>query len=132
MAEREPRRVRLHAALIVVLAIALGLFSRKVSLGFVLWDKSLGDALYAVMVFGIAMFVRPSARSRILGVVAFVICFALELFQLTGVPKTLPRLLRAAIGDTFSWHDVACYAFGAFVISEMVRRFLPASARPAR
>lgn len=106
---------RSHAALIVVVAIALGLFSRKVPLGFVLWDKSLGDALYAVMVFGIAALVRPSARARMLGLVSFAVCLALELFQLTGVPKTLPRLLRTAIGDTFAWHDVACYVAGALL-----------------
>src|SRR5689334_16387722 len=101
---------RPRAALLVVGAIALGLFSRKVPLGFFLWDKSLGDALYAVMVFGIVTLVRPNARAVTRSAVAFAICFALELFQLTGIPKTMPRALRTALGDTFSWHDVACYA----------------------
>ena len=36
---------RRRAALVVACSIALGLFSRKVRLGFFLWDKSLGDAL---------------------------------------------------------------------------------------
>lgn len=86
-------------------------------LGIALWDKSLGDALYAVMVFGFAALVRPTARPWTLGLVAFAACFALELFQLTGIPKTLPRLLRSAIGDTFGWHDVVCYAAGAALTS---------------
>ena len=98
-------------------AIVLGLVSRKVPMGLMLWDKSLGDALYAVMVFGFVALVRPTARPRALGLVAFGVCFALELFQLTGIPKTMPRVLRGAIGDTFAWHDVVCYAAGALVTS---------------
>jgi hypothetical protein len=87
-----------------------------VPLGFWLWDKSLGDALYAVMIFGIITLVRPSTRAVVRGVVAFAICFAIELFQLTGIPKTLPRILRIALGDTFAWHDVVCYAVGVVAI----------------
>ena len=108
---------RRRAALLIVASIALGLFSRKTPIGFSLWDKSLGDALYAVMLYGIVSFVRPTARATTRGIVAFAICFAIELFQLTGIPKTLPRLLRIAIGDTFGWHDVVCYAVGALVIT---------------
>lgn len=126
---------RSRGALVVLGAIALGLFSRKLPLGFFLWDKSLGDALYAVMIFGLVAIVRPQARPRWMGVIAFVICFALELFQLTGIPKTLPRFLRTAIGDTFAWHDVVCYAAGAIVavlISERGLRDPPPSAPRAR
>lgn len=114
---------RPKAALVVVSTIALGLFSRKVPLGFFLWDKSLGDALYAVMIFGLVALVRPNARPRRIGAVAFAVCFGLELFQLTGIPKTLPRILRAAIGDTFAWHDVVCYAIGALAAAVITERF---------
>ena len=104
---------RLRASALIVAAVAIGLVSRKVHIGNVVWDKYLGDALYAVMVLGFAALVRPTARATQLGAIAFVTCLALELFQLTGIPKTLPPLLRAAIGDTFSWADVAGYAAGA-------------------
>lgn len=114
---------RSRAVLLAGAAIALGLFSRKVPLGFFLWDKSLGDALYAVMVFAFVAFVRPNARPRSIGIVAFAICFGLELFQLTGIPKTLPRILRTAIGDTFAWHDVLCYAAGAVLAVFVTERF---------
>lgn len=53
-----------QAALVALGAIALGVVSRKVRLGFFVWDKSLGDALYAVMVFGIVAFVRPRTGLR--------------------------------------------------------------------
>lgn len=114
---------RRRSLTIIAASIAIGLVSRKVPLGFVLWDKSLGDALYAVMIFGIVAFVRPNARSCVLGIVAFALCFAIELFQLTGIPKTLPRPLRMAIGDTFGWHDVACYAVAALAMTLIWRRW---------
>lgn len=118
---------RLRASVLIVAAIALGLVSRKVPVGNVVWDKYAGDALYAVMVFGFAALVRPAARPSRLGASAFVVCFALELFQLTGIPKTLPRLLRAAIGDTFSWVDVACYGFGAVAGALVCRLWRPSA-----
>lgn len=64
---------------------------------------------------------RTVTRPRAALLAAAAICFGLELFQLTGIPKTLPRLLRAAIGDTFAWHDVACYAVGALVTTVVTR-----------
>jgi hypothetical protein len=91
----------------------VGLGSRRVPLGHPLWDKSLGDALYCVMVYLLLAFARPAARPRALGPAAFGISLAIELFQLTGIPARMPRLLHLVLGTTFAWHDVACYAAGA-------------------
>ena len=106
-------RARIAAA--VVMVVALGLASRRFPLGVSVWDKSLGDALYAVMVYLLVALVRPGALPARLGIAAFVISFAIELFQLTGIPAAAPRLVRIALGTTFAWHDVACYAIGAVV-----------------
>lgn len=112
-----PRRLGAIAALVGV--IALGLGSRRLPIGLSLWDKSLGDALYAVMVYLLARLVRPSAPPARLGVIAFVISFAIELFQLTGIPAASPRIVQLALGTTFAWHDVACYAVGALVATSV-------------
>ena len=113
-------RASFSAALAVV--VALGLASRRVPLGVAAWDKSLGDVLYAVAVLCLAGAVRPSASASRLGLVAFATSFAVELFQLTGLPARAPRVLRFALGTTFAWHDVGCYAVGALVAAGVVAR----------
>jgi len=116
---------RHHAALGVILTIALGLASRRFPLGAHLWDKSLGDALYAVMVYFVVALARPTLGPRALGAAALAISIAVEAFQLTGIPARLPRLLHLALGTTFAWHDVGCYVVGACcatVVHELAAR----------
>ena len=108
---------RRWAAIGLVGTIALGLASRRLPIGVHLWDKSLGDALYTVMVYFLVALVRPALHPRALGVCALVISIAVELFQLTGIPARLPRLVQLALGTTFAWHDIACYVVGALVVT---------------
>ena len=89
--------------------VAVGLLTRLVPLGNILWDKYLGDALYAAMV---CTLVRPTW-------VAALVMVAIECFQLTGIPAgllasdSLPlRLLARALGTHFSLLDLAAYAVG--------------------
>lgn len=111
------RRSRGLALVALGITIALGLGSRRLHLGVHVWDKSLGDALYTVMVYELAFLVRPRAAPVRLGVVAFAISLAIELFQLTGIPEAAPRLLQLVLGTTFAWHDVVCYAAGAALVT---------------
>lgn len=116
---------RVHAAAAIVATVALGLASRRLHLGVFVWDKSLGDALYAVMLYFVFALARPSLAPRTLGALAFGASFAIELFQLTGVPLRLPWLLQRVLGVEFAWHDVACYAVGATCVAaghDLVRR----------
>ena len=102
--------------------IALGLASRRIHLGFPPWDKSVGDVLYAVMIGFLVRGLRPGASSRVLGLVTFAICFGIELFQRTGLLARAPRIVQLALGTTFAWHDVACYAAGALIAVVLDRR----------
>ena len=113
-------RARAGFAAALAVVVALGLGSRRVPLGVALWDKSLGDALYAVAVLCLAGVVRPGSSATRLGVVAFLASFTVELFQLTGLPARAPRPLRLVLGTTFAWHDVACYAIGALLAAGVV------------
>ncbi|MDB4993619.1 MAG: hypothetical protein JWM74_1051, partial [Myxococcaceae bacterium] len=65
------------------------------------------------------------SHPRALGPVAFLVCFAIEVFQLTGIPMQLPRLLRLALGTAFAWHDVVCYVVGAALACGVHLRALP-------
>jgi hypothetical protein len=100
----------------IACTIALGLASRRFPIGLLLWDKSFGDALYTVMIYFVVAAIRPTLQPVRLGVSALAISLAIELFQLTGIPLGLPRVLRLALGTTFAWHDVACYFVGAGAI----------------
>lgn len=113
--------MRRWAILGFVVAVALGLASRKLGpTGFSLWDKSFGDADYAVMFGFLAVALRPALSPSRVGLVAFAVCFALELFQLTGLPMRAPAPLRFLLGTSFAWHDVACYAVGALAVAALV------------
>jgi hypothetical protein len=108
---------RSHALAALALVIALGLASRRFHVGVHLWDKSLGDALYTVMVYFLVAVVRPRLSPVRLGLLALGISIAVELFQLTGIPARLPRVFQLALGTTFAWHDVSCYVAGATAIT---------------
>ncbi len=58
--------------------IAMGLLSRAVRTGLVIFDKYLGDALYAAMVYGI---LRLWWRARPSAVSAMALMTAIELFH---------------------------------------------------
>lgn len=118
-------RARCVAALGLVTSIAAGVGSRALDSGVPAIDKSLGDVFFAVMMFFACTLVRPQAAHYARSASAFFICFALELFQLTHLTLRLPRFLRFALGTTFAWHDVACYAVGAlatFVVASALER----------
>jgi hypothetical protein len=108
--------LRLLAALAVT--VALGLLSRLYPLGWFLWDKSLGDVLYAVAAYlalALLLFRRPP---RVVAPLAFGLCLAVEFFQATGIPARYAHVpgVRWLLGTTFAWHDIACYCVGVAVI----------------
>jgi hypothetical protein len=126
-----------RVALLLALTVALGLASRKVRLGFDLWDKSLGDVLYAVaVVFALAL-ALPRVRPVIVAAIGLAVCQAIECFQLTGVPLALARRhgwVRLLLGTTFAWHDVVCYVLGAALALVCLRdsRATGSAVEPAR
>jgi hypothetical protein len=107
---------------LVAAVIVVGLASRSVQTGFALFDKYLGDALYAVMVYGLSRMWMPASRVVVL---AGFLMTLIEAFQLTGIPAALyasgPLALRWAarlMGLGFSWLDLLAYAAGiGFVYS---------------
>src|SRR5215831_9922418 len=98
----------------LAVTVDLGLLSRLRPVGWPLYDKSLGDVLYAVAAYltlALLLFRRPPALVALL---ALALCLAVEMFQATGVPARYAHLtaVRWLLGTTFSWHEVACYFVG--------------------
>jgi len=108
---------RLRALTLLILAtILLGIGSRLFTTGFILFDKYLGDALYAILVYLLLSLWRSLGRKAF---VALLIMVAIESFQLTGIPYQLsqraawlPRLVAIVLGTHFAWGDLWAYLVG--------------------
>ena len=103
-------------------AILLGIASRVVHTGWVLFDKYLGDALYAVMVYVLISLCwkGPPARKAI---AAMLLMTTIEMFQLTLIPAHLlksgylaVRIAARLMGTEFAYRDLVSYAAGILAI----------------
>lgn len=96
--------------------IATGILSRVIHSGLVVFDKYLGDALYATMVYTI---LRLLWRSASVALPAAVVMTGIELFQLTMIPAhmlgsehLIIRICARLIGTEFSFLDLLAYGVG--------------------
>ena len=104
--------------------VAAGLLSRVAHTGWRLFDKYLGDALYAAMVY-VLFRLAGIARAAVWAAVAMT---AIEFFQLTGVPAHMLRSAYLAVricarllGTEFSVLDLLAYAVGIWCIAAFDR-----------
>jgi len=111
---------------ILIAIILAGLLSRAIHTGFLIFDKYLGDALYAAMVYAI---LRLTGRLTRVTLWAAVAMFAIELFQLTGIPASLlhsghpaVRICARLLGATFSVLDLMAYAVGILCLAGVDHR----------
>ena len=107
------RNRRLKLAGIGALIVATGLLVHFLTQGIV--SDFVGDALYAVLVYLVVSIVVVRRPSRQVAVVAILLCVALEVFQLTGVPGSLAEHVapvRYLLGTTFNALDLVAYAVG--------------------
>jgi hypothetical protein len=97
-------------------ALGLALLLRAWSDGAL--EQHSGTALYASAVYAAVLFVRPAIRPVPAATIAVGFCWAVEFFQLTGVPAALSAhslLARLALGVRFDPVDVAWYPVGVVV-----------------
>jgi hypothetical protein len=112
LAEDKNGMLRLLTALAVT--VALGLLSRLYPLGWPVYDKSLGDVLYAAAAYLTLALALPHRRPTVVAALALAFCLAVESFQATGIPARYAHFGPVCwlLGTTFSWHDIACYGVG--------------------
>jgi len=130
-------RIRLLAALVVLLVMPLGLFARSQRAGadpatlsgFL--STHTGDALWPIMFFFIGRFVFPLASRWPLAASTLVLTLTLEFGQLWQ-PSALQSLREQPVigfmlGNSFVWSDVVCLLVGSFIsilIDAMLSAFL--------
>ncbi|MFF2350705.1 DUF2809 domain-containing protein [Kitasatospora sp. NPDC058115] len=106
--------VRGPVAVAAGLTVAAGLGVRAVAGGDA--AKYAGDALYTVLLYALVLLVAPRLRPWAAAARAAGLSWAVELFQLTGVPDDLARhsaLARLVLGSTFNPPDLLWYLAGA-------------------
>ncbi|GAB3600784.1 hypothetical protein GCM10027408_29620 [Microbacterium tumbae] len=93
------------------LTIAAGLIVHRSVSGAV--GDIAGDALYAVLIYLLAVLVLPRTSRTTLAALALLFCFGIELLQLTGVPTAAARAFPIAalvLGQGFDQRDLLVYA----------------------
>ena len=108
----------------LIVAVALGLISRRYPLGFSVWDEHLGDVLWgAALTFSLAV-LFPRGQRKNLFAFSLLISIGVEFFKLTGIPANYAHLkpVRWLLGTTFSWHNLPLYFLGILTASWFMAR----------
>jgi len=108
----------LRLLLALAATVVLGLASRLHPVGWFLYDRVLGEVLYAVaayLLLAVLLFRKPPL---FVAVIAFVCCLAVELFKLTGIPAEYQHVLlvRWFLGMCFSLVNLGYYFVGVVLI----------------
>lgn len=103
----------------LALVIIVGIGSRSFSTGLLLFDKYLGDALYAVMVYLILSLLWSAGTPLQKAILAAALMAGIEAFQLTQIPlqfrlsdQVILKIISILLGTTFGWLDLAAYMVG--------------------
>jgi hypothetical protein len=109
----------LRLLLALAATVFLGLASRLHPLGWFLWDRVLGEVLYAVAAYLVLALLLVSRPPWLLAGLAFGGCLAVEVFKLTGLPAEHQRvfLVRWFLGMTFAWVNLGYYCLGVVLIA---------------
>lgn len=128
--------LRLVGALVIT--VAVGVATRAWPIDLIVWDKFLGDALYAVALYLVIAIVATLLRrpwsASVIGGIAVGVCWAIEAFQATGwTARTVSSAnLRHVLGTTFGFTDLLWYLIGVVAIALIDVRWLrPGVALPA-
>lgn len=79
----------------------------------------IGDALYAVMIYLLAVVLLPRTSRRILAALALALCFGIELLQLTALPASVNGAFPPAalvLGHGFDQRDLLVYLVAVLVV----------------
>ena len=121
-------RRRLVVVTGAVLTIAAGLLVHSFGSG-VAGDVA-GDALYAVLIYLLFVFLLPRHARSLPAALAIMFCTAIELLQLTDIPATITSMFAPAalvLGAGFDQRDLLVYAFaviGVLLVDVAISRSL--------
>nr|WP_030277758.1 DUF2809 domain-containing protein [Streptomyces sp. NRRL B-24484] len=120
--------MRWGAAAVGLLTVLAGLGLRAAATGVV--AKYGGDALYTVLVYVLVVLVAPKVRPGRAAVMALLVSWGVEFFQMTGLParwSAESTAARLVLGSTFNVPDLFWYAVGAWCCWVIHRGFVRGS-----
>src|ERR1051325_4388924 len=108
----------LRLLLAMAVTVALGLASRLYPVGWFLWDRVLGEVLYAVAAYLAWALLLPRTPPLFGAVLAFASCLAVELFKLSGIPAENQHVffVRWFLGMYFNVVNLGYYIIGVALI----------------
>jgi hypothetical protein len=114
---------RMVFACSIVITIIIGILSRLFQTQNIVFDKYLGDMLYAALVYLLISFVWTGAAPLTKLLLAMIIMILIESFRLTGIPLSFRRsesvtlqILAFALGTGFSFLDIIAYLAGIVLV----------------
>ena len=109
----------LRLLLALAATVVLGLASRQYPVGWFLYDRVLGEVLYAVAAYLVLAMLLVRKPPLFIAAIAFVCCLAVELFKLTGIPAEYQHVLlgRWFLGMTFYVVNLGYYFIGVVLIA---------------
>lgn len=120
---------RLKVLLLLFAAAAVGLVSRLLPIGVILWDKYVGDAVYAAAFYLVVSLIWRDWPIATKVLITTIYVVAIEVFQLTPVPTQLGQSRQIVVklfayivlGSKFSWWDLLAYGVGIAVVASVDR-----------
>ena len=106
--------------MVTCLAATIGVISRVVHVGTLIWDKFLGDVVYAAVFYLVMSLMWREGAITIKAILATVYVVTIEIFQLTQIPAHLNQSANLAVrafayvvlGSAFSGWDMLAYSVG--------------------
>jgi uncharacterized protein DUF2809 len=113
----------LRLLLALAATVIVGLASRLYPVGWYLYDRALGEVLYAVAAYLVLAMLLYRKPPLVIAVLAFASCLAVELFKLTGIPAEYQHLflVRWFLGMNFAWLNLGYYCIGVLLIASADR-----------
>jgi hypothetical protein len=104
----------LRLLLALAATVVLGLASRLYPVGWFLYDRVLGEVLYAVAAYLALAMLLLRKPPWLIAFIAFGCCLAVELFKLTGIPAEHQHvfLVRWFLGMSFNVVNLGYYFIG--------------------
>ena len=127
-----PNHYTHRVLLTTCLIAAVGIVSRTIHVGSLLWDKYLGDVVYAAFFYLLLSLAWREGTITMKALLTAAYVVAIEVFQLTQIPAHLSHSANLFIrlfayivlGSAFSWWDMLAYGIGIVGISLADRLYL--------
>jgi hypothetical protein len=117
--------------ILLVLIIIIGIGSRVLHTSYQVFDKYLGDSLYAAMFYLLLRLFWEKGNPLSTFGTTMLVMILIEVFQLTGIPSqfqssgsSILKYISILLGTEFSWLDIMAYFVGLVAVSAFDHKYI--------